>query len=57
MPNGEAQRAVAKTSPDLKFRSDSRAWLAEIERLRAEGKAAQAEAEELESLVRVRDEG
>jgi hypothetical protein len=44
-PPDEAQRAVAKTSPDLKFRSDARTWLAEIERLRAEGKGAQAEAE------------
>jgi hypothetical protein len=44
-PPGEAQRAVAKISPDLRFRGDSRSWLAEIERLRAEGKSAQAEAE------------
>jgi hypothetical protein len=44
-PPSEAQRAVAKSSPDLKFRSDSRTWLAEIERLRTEGNTAQAEAE------------
>lgn len=44
-PPTEAERAVAKASPPPLFRGDSRTWLAEIERLRAAGKGAQAEAE------------
>lgn len=44
-PPTEAERAVAKASPPPAFRGDSRTWLAEIERLRADGKGAQAEAE------------
>jgi len=44
-PPGEAERAVARATPPPVFRGDSRTWLAEIERLRAAGKDAQAEAE------------
>jgi len=44
-PPGEAQRAVAKATPAPIFRGDSKTWLAEIERLRAAGKGAQADAE------------
>jgi hypothetical protein len=45
-PPSEAQRAVAKaTAPNPAFRGDSKRWLAEIERLRAAGYGAQADAE------------
>lgn len=44
-PPSEAQRAVAKAAPAPVFRRDSKTWLAEIERLRADGNAVQAEAE------------
>ena len=44
-PPSEAERAVAKAAPAPAFRTDSKTWLAEIERLRAAGKGAQAEAE------------
>jgi hypothetical protein len=44
-PPSEAERAVAKATPAPAFRTDSKTWLAEIERLRAAGKGAQAEAE------------
>jgi len=44
-PPTEAERAMAKASPPPLFRGDSKTWLAEIERLRAAGKGAQAEAE------------
>ena len=44
-PPSEAQRAVAKAAPAPVFRRDSKTWLAEIERLRADGNSAQAEAE------------
>jgi len=41
----EADRAVARTSGTPAWRHDGAAWLAEIQRLRAEGKTAQADAE------------
>jgi len=44
-PPTEAERAVAKAAPAPAFRRDPKTWLAEIERLRAAGKGAQAEAE------------
>ena len=44
-PPTEAQRAVAKAAAAPAFRRDSKTWLAEIERLRAAGKGAQADAE------------
>jgi hypothetical protein len=44
-PPTEAQRAVAKAAPSPAFRGDSRTWLAEIERLRAAGQGARADAE------------
>ena len=44
-PPTEAERAVAKATPSPAFRRDSKTWLAEIERLRAAGKGAQADAE------------
>jgi len=36
---------MAKASPAQAFRRDSKSWLAEIDRLRADGKSAQADAE------------
>jgi hypothetical protein len=46
VPPTEAQRAVAGAAGAAPaFRRDSKRWLAEIERLRADGKAAQADAE------------
>jgi hypothetical protein len=45
-PPAEEPRAVAKAAtPGPAFRGDPRSWLAEIERLRAAGKGAQADAE------------
>lgn len=44
-PPTEAQRAVAKASSTPEWRRDSKTWLAEIERLRATGKSAEADAE------------
>jgi hypothetical protein len=44
-PPGEAERALAKAAPNPAFRADSKRWLAEIERLRAAGKDARADAE------------
>jgi hypothetical protein len=44
-PPTEAGRAVAKAAPAPAFRRDPKTWLAEIERLRAAGKGAQADAE------------
>jgi hypothetical protein len=44
-PPTEAQRAVAKASSTPEWRRDSKTWLAEIERLRAEGRSAEADAE------------
>ncbi|MEO8062696.1 MAG: hypothetical protein ABI821_08095 [Pseudomonadota bacterium] len=44
-PPTEVERAMAKASPPPAFRADSKGWLAEIDRLRAAGKGAQAEAE------------
>lgn len=44
-PPTEAQRAMAKASSGPVFRRDSKSWLAEIDRLRAEGKSSQADAE------------
>jgi hypothetical protein len=44
-PPTEADRAMAKAAPNPAFRGDSKTWLAEIERLRAAGRDAQAEAE------------
>jgi hypothetical protein len=41
----EADRAVASASSPPIWRRDARTWLAEIDRLRAEGKATEAEAE------------
>jgi len=41
----EADRAVASASSTPIWRRDARTWLAEIDRLRAEGKAAEADAE------------
>ena len=44
-PPSEADRALAKASSTPAWRHDARTWLAEIERLRAEGKNAEADAE------------
>jgi len=44
-PPSEADRAVASASSTPAWRRDAHSWLAEIDRLRAEGKAAEAEAE------------
>jgi hypothetical protein len=45
-PPSEAQRAVAKADSQAPgFRGDSKRWLAEIERLRAAGQGARADAE------------
>jgi hypothetical protein len=44
-PPSEARRDGAKGARAPVFRRDSKTWLAEIERLRADGNAAQAEAE------------
>ena len=44
-PPTEAQRAVAKATPAPTFRRDSKTWLAEIERLRAQGNGGEADAE------------
>ena len=44
-PPTEAQRALAKASSSPEWRRDSKTWLAEIERLRAEGRSAEADAE------------
>jgi hypothetical protein len=41
----EADRAVASASSPPIWRRDARTWLAEIDRLRAEGKASEADAE------------
>jgi len=44
-PPSEAERAVASASSTPIWRRDAHSWLAEIDRLRAEGKAAEADAE------------
>jgi hypothetical protein len=44
-PPTEAEQAIARARQSPTFRGDSKRWLAEIERLRAEGKGAQADAE------------
>src|SRR6185503_3274572 len=44
-PPSEAERAVAKGSGSAAWRRDGASWLAEIQRLRAEGKNAEADAE------------
>jgi len=44
----EAQRAVAASTSSPPWRHDARAWRAEIDRLRAEGKTAEADAEQAE---------
>jgi hypothetical protein len=44
-PPTEAERALAKATSGPAFRRDAKSWLAEIDRLRAEGKSAQADAE------------
>jgi hypothetical protein len=44
-PPTEAQRALAKASSTPEWRRDSKTWLAEIERLRATGRSAEADAE------------
>jgi hypothetical protein len=47
-PPSEAERAVASGSSTPAWRQDAATWLAEIERLRAEGKVAEADAEQAE---------
>ena len=47
-PPSEAERAVAAGSSTPVWRRDATTWLAEIERLRAEGKVAEADAEQAE---------
>ena len=47
-PPSEAERAVAAASSTPVWRRDATTWLAEIERLRAEGKVAEADAEQAE---------
>jgi hypothetical protein len=44
-PPTEAEQAMAKASAGPAWRRDTKTWLAEIERLRAEGKTAQADVE------------
>ena len=44
-PPTEAQQAMERASPQRAWRRDSRTWLAEIDRLRASGKIAEADAE------------
>ena len=44
-PPSEAERAVAAAGSTPAWRRDATTWLAEIERLRAEGKVAEADAE------------
>ena len=44
-PPSEAERAVAGTSSTQAWRRDARTWLAEIDKMRAEGKVAEADAE------------
>lgn len=44
-PPSEAERAVASKAPTPAFRGNAASWLAEIDRLRAAGKAAEADAE------------
>jgi hypothetical protein len=44
-PPTEAERALAKADSGPAFRRDAKSWLAEIDKLRAEGKSAQADAE------------
>jgi hypothetical protein len=44
-PPSEAERAVASASSTPAWRRDDAAWRAEIDRLRAEGKVAEADAE------------
>jgi hypothetical protein len=44
-PPTEAERAVAKAESTPTWRRDSASWLAEIQRLRVEGKNAEADAE------------
>jgi hypothetical protein len=44
-PPSEAERAVARSSGTPSWRHDAGSWLAEIQRLRAEGKTAEADAE------------
>jgi len=47
-PPSEAERAVARASSSPAWRRDATTWLAEIERLRAAGKVAEADAEQAE---------
>jgi hypothetical protein len=47
-PPSEAERAVASASSTPAWRRDAATWQAEIERLRAEGKVAEADAEQAE---------
>jgi len=47
-PPSEAERAVASASSTPAWRRDDATWRAEIERLRAEGKVAEADAEQAE---------
>jgi hypothetical protein len=47
-PPSEAERAVANASSTPAWRRNAQSWLAEIERLRLEGKTAQADAEQAE---------
>jgi len=44
-PPTEAERALAKANAAPAFRRDAKSWLAEIDKLRAQGKSAQADAE------------
>lgn len=41
----ESRRAVAKAAPTPAWRHDTQSWLAEIDKLRAQGKSAEADAE------------
>jgi hypothetical protein len=47
-PPTEAERAMAKATSSPAFRRDAQTWLAEIDRLRAAGKTAEADAEQAE---------
>jgi hypothetical protein len=47
-PLTEAERAMAKATPTPAFRRDAETWRAEIDRLRAAGKTAEADAEQAE---------
>ncbi len=47
-PPSEAERAVAAAGSTPAWRRDATTWLAEIDRLRAEGKVAEADAEQAE---------